>query len=204
MVETTGINVPSIEEVSVMDGKWYFKSSIIKGTTLFSMIQSDPDNADKYLDKMIEIQTSIHKNRLDKLPFQKEKFADYIINPNEVNIEQRIKDITPYGADGVIEAAGGNNTFEFAWKIARPNATVFVVAMYEQAQVLPLEKMYGKNLTFKTGGVDAIYCDKLLQLISENKISTDFLISKTFAFSDIEKAYEEFQQKHIYKIALKF
>ena len=105
---------------------------------------------------------------------------------------------------GVIEAAGGNNTFEFAWKIARPNATVFVVAMYEQAQVLPLEKMYGKNLTFKTGGVDAIYCDKLLQLISENKISTDFLISKTFAFSDIEKAYEEFQQKHIYKIALKF
>lgn len=78
MVETTGINVPSIEEVSVMDGKWYFKSSIIKGTTLFSMIQSDPDNSDKYLDKMIEIQTSIHKNRLDKLPFQKEKFADYI------------------------------------------------------------------------------------------------------------------------------
>lgn len=78
MVETTGINVPSIEEVSVMDGKWYFKSSIIKGTTLFSMIQSDPDNADNYLDKMIEIQTSIHKNRLDKLPFQKEKFADYI------------------------------------------------------------------------------------------------------------------------------
>lgn len=154
----------------------------------------------KYLGAETIIAIDIDEHRLD---FAK-KFADYIINPNEVNIEQRIKDITPYGADGVIEAAGGNNTFEFAWKIARPNATVFVVAMYEQAQVLPLEKMYGKNLTFKTGGVDAIYCDKLLQLISENKISTDFLISKTFAFNDIEKAYEEFQQKHIYKIALKF
>ena len=35
---------------------------------------------------------------------------------------------------------------------ARPNAIVTVVALYDKAQTLPLPDMYGKNLTFKTGG----------------------------------------------------
>ena len=64
--------------------------------------------------------------------------------------------------------------------------------------------MYGKNLTFKTGGVDAVYCDKLLQLISEGKISTDFLISKTFPFERVEDAYREFSKKEIYKVVLEY
>ena len=54
----------------------------------------------------------------------------------------------------VFEAAGGRDTFQTAWKIARPNATAVIVAMYEEPQMLPLPDMYGKNLIFKTGGVD--------------------------------------------------
>lgn len=78
MIETTNINVPPIEEVSTMNDQWYFKTPLIKGNTLFSMMESDPEHTDEYLDQMIEIHTSIHKNKLDKLPIQKEKFADYI------------------------------------------------------------------------------------------------------------------------------
>lgn len=154
----------------------------------------------KYLGAKKIIAIDIDDNRLE---FAKQ-FADYVINPKNTAIEQAVKKICPYGADGVIEAAGGADTFEMAWQIARPNATVFVVAMYENAQILPLEKMYGKNLTFKTGGVDAIYCDELLQMISENKISTDFLISKKFPFYDVEKAYSEFNKKDVYKVVLEF
>lgn len=138
-----------------------------------------------------------------RLEFAKQ-FADYTINPQSENIEQTIHEITKYGADYVIEAAGGNDTFETAWKIARANAVVFIVAMYETPQILPLNIMYGKNLTFKTGGVDAVYCDKLLQLISEGKISTDFLISKTFPFERVEDAYREFSKKEIYKVVLEY
>ena len=99
------------------------------------------------------------------------------------------------GADGVIEAAGGENTFELAWKIARPNAIVGVVAMYEENQILPLPEMYGKNLTFKTGGVDAVHCKKLLEMISKGIINTDFLITHTFQLDEIEKAYKFFEAK---------
>lgn len=78
MVEMTNLNVPSVEEVSTLNGQWYIKSNLIKGDTIFSLIESNPDNSDYYLDRMIEIHTAIHENKLDKLPIQKEKFADYI------------------------------------------------------------------------------------------------------------------------------
>lgn len=131
-------------------------------------------------------------------------FADVTINPQKCDIEKEITKYTKYGADCVIEAAGGENTFETAWKIARPNAIIAIVAMYENTQNLPLPLMYGKNLIFKTGGVDAIDCKKLLQLISEKKLNTDYLITDKFKFSEIIKAYELFSNKpdNCLKIAL--
>lgn len=124
------------------------------------------------------------------------KLADYFINSSNCNVENEVKNITcNRGADGVIEAAGGENTFELAWKIARSNAVVALVAMYEQPQVIPLPDMYGKNLIFKTGGVDAIHCEKLVEYISQGKISTDFLITHKFSLNDIMEAYNIFENK---------
>ena len=56
------------------------------------------------------------------------------------------------GADVVLEVAGTDDTFRMTWECARPNAIVTVVALYDKPQLLPLPDMYGKNLTFKTGG----------------------------------------------------
>ena len=94
------------------------------------------------------IAIDINQNRLNIA--KKQNLADFYLNPNDCNIENEIKKITKYGIDKVIEAAGGNNTFEMAWKIARPNGIIGIVAMYEKNQILPLPIMYGKNLTFKT------------------------------------------------------
>ena len=38
----------------------------------------------------------------------------------------------------VLEVAGTEKTFEMAWKCARPNAIVTVVALYDRPQTLPL------------------------------------------------------------------
>lgn len=99
------------------------------------------------------------------------------------------------GADRVIEVAGGENTFELAWRCARPNAIVTIVALYEKEQILPLPWMYGKNLTFKTGGVDACDCDIIMQLISEGKIDTTHLITHRFPLSRIQEAYTLFANR---------
>ena len=96
------------------------------------------------------------------------------------------------GADRVIEVAGGEDTFELAWRCARPNAIATIVALYEKEQILPLPRMYGKNLTFKTGGVDACDCDKIMHLISEGKIDTTNLITHRYTLSRIQEAYALF------------
>lgn len=140
------------------------------------------------------IAIDIDENRLELS--KKLNLADYTANPLKTDIGSFVKSLTENrGADSVIEAAGGENTFETAWEIARPNAIVALVAMYEKSQTLPLPEMYGKNLIFKTGGVDAIHCERLLKLISEGKINTDFLITKEFPLADIKTAYEIFENK---------
>ena len=97
------------------------------------------------------------------------------------------------GADVVLEAAGGKDTFQTAWQLARPNATVTVVAMYEEPQVLPLPDMYGKNLTFKTGGVDASRGPELVELLAQGKLRTGFLITHRGPLSEILEGYRVFE-----------
>lgn len=109
-------------------------------------------------------------------------------------IERAVRGLTQdRGADAVIEAAGGDATFEMAWRIARPNAIVVISAMYERDQVLPLPSMYGKNLIFKTGGVDASGLDEVMALIEAGKIDTSCLISKRYPLNDILEAYRAFE-----------
>ncbi len=109
-------------------------------------------------------------------------------------IETAVRNMTEgRGADAVVEAAGGSNTFEMAWRIARPNAVVVISAMYEGPQTLPLHEMYGKNLVFKTGGVDAANMNETMKLVEEGRINTICLVSKRYALNDILEAYRAFE-----------
>ncbi len=140
------------------------------------------------------IAIDVDNTRLDVA--RKQGIADYFLNPAECKIEAEIKALTNLrGADKVIEAGGTKETFKMSYEIARANAIVAVVALYEEDMVLPLPKMYGKNLTFKTGGIDAIHSEELIKLISEGKINTDFLVTHTFKLEDIMSAYKLFEAK---------
>lgn len=109
------------------------------------------------------------------------------------------------GADVVLEVAGSEETFRMAWECARPNAIVTVVALYDGPQTLPLPDMYGKNLTFKTGGVDGCNCAETLALIAAGKIDTTPLITHTYPLNRIEEAYALFENRRdgVIKVAIK-
>ena len=108
------------------------------------------------------------------------------------------------GADVVLEVAGADTTLRLAWECARPNGLVTVVALYDSPQILPLPDMYGKNLTFKTGGVDGCDCDETLSLIADGKINTEPLITHTYPLDKIEEAYDIFENRKdgVIKIAV--
>ena len=136
--------------------------------------------------------------------FVRKHYPDVLIcEPEEC--EAFVKEHSDHGgADVVLEVAGGRDTFQLAWKCARPNAIVTVVALYDEAQSLPLPDMYGKNLIFKTGGVDGCDCAEILHLIEEGKIDTTPLITHRFKLADIEEAYRIFENRldGVIKIAI--
>ena len=122
--------------------------------------------------------------------------------------EYRLKLAKEKGLADITLIPGRNDpekvTFQTAWKIARPNAVVVVVAMYEEAQKIPLPDMYGKNLIFKTGGVDGRYCGEIMDLTACGKLDAGFLITHRCALNDIMNAYDIFENKkdHVIKYAV--
>ena len=134
------------------------------------------------------------ETREDRRRFAEEHgVADIVLNPETGDIERTIRNLTEgRGADVVMEVAGGRGTFEMAWRVARPNATVTIVAMYPEPQTIPLPDMYGKNLTFKTGGVDGCHCAEIMELISEGKLDPSILITHEFPFDRVMEAYDLF------------
>lgn len=130
-----------------------------------------------------------------RLQFVRELYPE-VITATPETVEASVAQHSAHGgADVVLEVAGANDTFSMAWQLARPNAIVTVVALYDGPQVLPLPDMYGKNLTFKTGGVDGCNCDETLALIAEGKIDTTPLITHRFPLSRIEEAYDLFENR---------
>lgn len=141
------------------------------------------------------------KNRID---FIRKHYPSVLIVAPEECEEFVCKNSANGGADVVLEVAGADSTFQLAWQCARPNAIVTIVALYNQPQILPLPNMYGKNLTFKTGGVDGCDCEQTLKLIAEGKLDTEPLITHTYPLSKIEEAYNLFESKQdgVIKIAI--
>ena len=189
-------------------GYWAAKIGDIGNDDTVLIIGAGPTGICTLLCVMLKSPKRIIVSETDPLrcDFVREHYPDVeVVNPLETDVEAFVKEHSDHGgADVVMEVAGSEKSFESAWKCARPNATVVIVALYDRPQVLPLPDMYGKNLTFKTGGVDGCDCDEILRLINDGKIDTTALITHTFSLSEIERAYELFENKEdgVIKVAV--
>lgn len=131
----------------------------------------------------------------ERARFVRQRYPEVLVADPENCKEFVLRNSDHGGADVVLEVAGSEDTFRLAWDCARPNAIVTIVALYDKPQLLPLPDMYGKNLTFKTGGVDGCDCAEILNLIEESKIDTTPLITHKFPLNEIEEAYRIFENR---------
>lgn len=140
----------------------------------------------------------------DRRSFIREHYPEVTVLSPDQAVREVQKESRHGGADVVLEVAGTEDTFRMAWECARPNGIVTVVALYDRPQILPLPEMYGKNLTFKTGGVDGCDCEEILSLIREGKLDTTALITHRFLLSEIDAAYDLFENRrdHVIKVAV--
>lgn len=187
-------------------GFWATKISEIKNNDTVLIIGAGPTGICTLLCTLLKNPKKIIVCEKDETRknFIKTHYPKVLVTDPESCKETVAKESLHGGADVVIEVAGAEETFKMAWNCARPNAIVTIVALYDKAMTLPLPDMYGKNLTFKTGGVDGCDCAEILELIKEGKIDTTPLITHKYKLSDIEKAYELFEnrQDNVIKIAI--
>lgn len=188
-------------------GFWAVRISEIKPEDTVLIIGAGPTGICTLLCVMLKHprQIIVCEKSEERIRFVQEHYPEVLVVEPE-NCQLFVSQQSNHGgADVVIEVAGSDDSFTLAWKCARPNAIVTVVALYDRPQILPLPDMYGKNLTFKTGGVDGCDCAEILNLIAEGKIDTTPLITHRFPLREIEEAYRIFENRQdgVIKVAIK-
>ena len=74
-VEETGIKIPKVLEVTMIDGKWAIVSEYIKGKTLAQLMAQDEENKAKYIEMLVDLQMSVHACVCPQLPKLKDKMS---------------------------------------------------------------------------------------------------------------------------------
>ncbi len=72
-IEETGLNIPKILEITMVDGKWAIVSEYINGKTLEQLMQENPDKKDEYLELFVDVQLTIHAQKSPLLNKLKDK-----------------------------------------------------------------------------------------------------------------------------------
>ena len=75
-IEETGLNIPKVLEVTMIDGKWAIVSEFIKGKTLAQLIKEAEDDADKkaqYIELLVDLQMDVHAKTCPLLNKLKDK-----------------------------------------------------------------------------------------------------------------------------------
>lgn len=72
-VEVTGLNIPKILEVTMIEGKWAIISEFIKGKPLSQLMAENPDKTDEYLNMFVDLQLEVHSKRVPLLNKLKDK-----------------------------------------------------------------------------------------------------------------------------------
>jgi len=72
-IEETGLKIPKILEVTMVDGKWAIVAEYIKGKTLAQLMKENPEKKDEYLELFVNLQVEVHSKKCPLLGRLKDK-----------------------------------------------------------------------------------------------------------------------------------
>lgn len=74
-IEETGLNIPKVLEVTMIDGKWAIVSEFIKGKTLSRLMEENPEKKAEYIELLVDLQMSVHAKTSPLLNKLKDKMS---------------------------------------------------------------------------------------------------------------------------------
>lgn len=72
-IEETGLNIPRVREVTVIDGKWTIVSDYVRGKTLAALMEEHPEKKEEYLELFVDLQLEMHSKTCPLLNKLKDK-----------------------------------------------------------------------------------------------------------------------------------
>ena len=72
-IEETGLNIPKILEVTMVEGKWAIVSQYIQGKTLAQLMEEDEEKKEEYLNLLVDLQLTVHSKTCPLLNKLKDK-----------------------------------------------------------------------------------------------------------------------------------
>ncbi|HAE66390.1 MAG TPA: glutathione-dependent formaldehyde dehydrogenase [Sphingobacterium sp.] len=141
-----------------------------------------------------------------------------ILNPHKVDVIQAIREMTDgRGADVCVDAVGFEpernfmdkvkatinfekgsiKVLEMCFEAVRRMGTVSIMGVYGSPyDTFPLFRIFDKGITIKQGQAPVLnYIDKLVNLVSENKVVLDDIITHTIPLTEAEHGYKIFNEK---------
>lgn len=141
-----------------------------------------------------------------------------ILNPRKVDVIQAIREMTNgRGADVCVDAVGFEpernfmdkvkatinfekgsiKVLEMCFEAVRRMGTVSIMGVYGSPyDNFPLFRIFDKGITIKQGQAPVLnYIDKLVNLVSENKVVLDDIITHTIPLTEAEHGYKIFNEK---------
>ena len=72
-IEETGLNIPKLLGVNMVDGKWAIVNEYIEGKTLSQLMEENPDKKDEYIELLVDLQMEVHSKKSPLLTKLKDK-----------------------------------------------------------------------------------------------------------------------------------
>lgn len=72
-IEETGLNIPKVLEVTMIEGKWAIVSEFIKGKTLATLMEEDEEKKSEYLELLVDLQMEVQSKTCPLLNKLKDK-----------------------------------------------------------------------------------------------------------------------------------
>ncbi len=72
-VEETGVSMPHVQGVEMVEGKWAIVTDYIEGKTMAQLMKENPEKKQEYLERLVDIQLEIHKHTAPMLTLLQDK-----------------------------------------------------------------------------------------------------------------------------------
>ena len=136
--------------------------------------------------------SDLDRTRLDRA---QELGADVVVNPQETDLLERVREATSgRGADVSIEAVGVGETVRQAIAVARTGGTVVLVGNLEKRTEIPLQEVISKELTLRGSYASSGEYRDAVDLVASGQIDVLRLVSETAPLADGQRAFDRLRE----------